>query len=111
MLIEQFKQLLPALRVSEENSQNAERVYRRPDSASWIYFGVLPYLDLKLWAQVEGVQIPNRVFADAIFPPGEGGEEVVRKTTSKIADQVLTATYLQELAAIAALEIAEQGAE
>lgn len=110
VLIEQFKQMLesrrkPLLKVGIfiENKL-------RPDFEGWAKFGVLPYLDLSTWAELEGVKIPNRVMADAIFPAGEGGEEVVRKTTQKIADEMLTKSHLNKLAAIAAHEIAERNA-
>ena len=56
----------------------------------------------------EGKKIPNRVVADAIFRLGEGGEEVVRKTTQKLASLVLTDSHLQLLASIAAQEIVER---
>ena len=46
--------------------------------------------------------------ADAIFLPGEGGEEVVRKTTAKLARELLTLKHLETLAALAAQEIAER---
>ncbi|SEA50486.1 hypothetical protein SAMN05216411_1111 [Nitrosospira multiformis] len=42
--------------------------------------------------------------ADAIFPPGEGGEETVRKTTSIFVAEVLTPIFLETLWAEAAYE-------
>ena len=108
VLIEQFKQMLESRRkpllkvgISIENKL-------RPDFEGWAKFGVLPYLDLNTWAELEGLTIPNRVMADAIFPVGEGGEEVVRKTTEKIAKEILTKSHLNKLAALAAQEIAER---
>ena len=77
----------------------------------WAKFGILPYLDLNAWAEIEGVKIPNRVMADAIFPVGEGGEEVVRKTTQKIAYEILTESHLNKLAALAAQEISERDSD
>lgn len=102
VLIDDFTRLLESLHkplfpyVSEPSD--------RANFADWIAFGVLPYIDLKLWERETGVKIPNRVMADAIFPPGEGGEEVVRKTTRKIADDLLTDKRLKFLAAIATKE-------
>lgn len=83
----------------------------RPDFVGWAKFGILPYLDLNAWAEIEGVKIPNRVMADAIFPVGEGGEEVVRKTTQKIAYEILTESHLNKLAALAAQEISERDSD
>lgn len=82
--------------------------WRKPDFADWNRFGVLPYLDLRIWGQETGTRISNRVMADAIFLPGEGGEEVVRKTTAKLARELLTLKHLETLAALAAQEIAER---
>lgn len=108
VLIEQFKQMLESIRkpllkvgVSVENKQ-------RPDFEGWAKFGILPYVDLTIWAEIEGVTIPNRVMADAIFLVGEGGEEVVRKTTQKLAEEMLTESHLNKLAALAAYKIAER---
>ena len=70
--------------VPEDSAQ-----FRTPDYREWARVGILQYLDLKAWEKQAEVTIPNRVMADAIFPHGEGGEEVVRKTTAKLADEVL----------------------
>lgn len=111
VLIEQFKQLLMNLRSPLQQAGVFIDNKLRPDFEGWAKFGILPYLDLSTWAKIEGVTIPNRVMADAIFPVGEGGEEVVRKTTQKIADEILTKSHLNKLAALAAYEIAEQNAD
>jgi len=108
VLIEQFKQLLRSLRAPAEGAVYGVQNWRKPKFSDWIGFGVLPYLDLRIWEREAGTQIPNRVMADAIFPPGQGGEEVVRKTTSKLADELLNRRNLETLAALAAGEIAEQ---
>lgn len=106
VLIEQFKQLLSHIRESSKSNVNKHKL----NMESWINFGVLQYLDLSAWAEIEDVKIPNRVMADAIFQVGEGGEEVVRKTTQKLAEEMLTENHLNKLAAIAAHEIAERNA-
>lgn len=108
VLIEQFKRVLNELRSPLQRVGFAIENTRKPDCTDWVRFGVLPYLDLQIWQHEAGVKIPNRVMADAIFPPGEGGEEVVRKTTAKLADDLLTMKHLATLAAIAAHEIAER---
>lgn len=110
VLIEQFKRMLKELREPMQKIGNPPPDLRKPDYSSWIKFGVLPYLDLKIWEMESGATIPNRVMADAIFQPGTSGEEVVRKTTSNIARELLTLQFLETLAALAAHEIAEQDA-
>ncbi len=108
VLIEQFKQLL------QQNRNQLTRVgcvienTEKPNFSAWCEHGVLPYLDLQMWQRETGMKIPNRVMADAIFPPGEGGEEKIRKTTKELAVNLLTRNHLETLAALAAQEIAEQ---
>ena len=106
VLISAFRDALPTLR---------EVVCGRPggpvpsnvklDPAAWIRFAVLPYLDLKQWSLETGSRVTNRVLADAIFPRGDGGEEVARKTTAKLADEVTSEAFLRRLLVAAALEI------
>lgn len=110
LLLEQFKLLLQERRTAQAKSGLDWPAMRKPDYESWVRFGVLPYLDLTIWAHETGVSIPNRVMADAIFPVGEGGEEVVRKTTAKLADELMTRKRLEILASLAAHEIAERNA-
>jgi hypothetical protein len=110
VLIEQFKLFLSEMRSPLKQAGISIDNKLRPDFEGWAKFGILPYLDLNTWAELEGLTISNRVMADAIFPAGEGGEEVVRKTTKKIADEILTESHLNKLAAIAAYEIAERNA-
>ncbi|MEF8730669.1 MAG: DUF6387 family protein [Candidatus Accumulibacter meliphilus] len=108
VLIEQFEQLLKRERRSRTPRVRQPRPSsRRPNFANWISFAVLPYLDLRNWADQNNVSIPNRVMADAIFPAGEGGEEVVRKTTAPLAKELLTDKHLELLSSLAAQEIAE----
>ena len=101
VLVEHFKRLLNDVRAWPRRGPKL-------DYAAWIKFGVLPYLDLSCWQREVGVKIPNRVMADAIFPAGEGGEEVVRKTTAKLAVELLAPSLLELLATVAAREMAEQ---
>ena len=111
VLIEQFRQLLKVLREPLQEVGFTIDNRLRPDFEGWAKFGVLPFLDLTLWAKIESVQIPSRVMADAIFPAGEGGEEVIRKTTKKIAEEVLSKGHLNKLAALAAYEIVERNTD
>ena len=108
VLIEQFERILNERRARMQSVGIPSESSRKHDLSGWHRFGVLPYLDLKIWEREEKVSIPNRVMADAIFPAGEGGEEVVRKTTAKLAFELVTEKRLEILASIAAHEIAEQ---
>jgi hypothetical protein len=99
LIIQQFTSLLKDKRASLD--QNIIKpAKRRPDFDGWVKAGVLPYIDLAYWAQSQGARITNRCMADAIFRHGEGGEEVVRKTTKVMAEQLLdwrVAHYLYAL--------------
>jgi hypothetical protein len=108
VLIEQFKNMLQEQRDATKATGLSIQNYRKPDFTNWINFGLLPYLDLQIWEREENVSIPNRVMADAIFLPGEGGEEVVRKTTEKLAKELLSLRNLETMAALAAYEITER---
>lgn len=114
-LIEHFKQFLKLHRPAEswqdgddEFAYSIKKFNRKPNFDDWCRFGILPYLDLQLWALETDNHIPYRVMADAIYLPGEGGEENVRKTTAPLADMLMTETALDVLASQAALEIAEK---
>jgi hypothetical protein len=103
LLVEQFK-------LAVKRHREIIKKTPRPAFGNWIKSGVLPYLDLKIWEREEGISIPNRVMADAIYPNGEGGEEDVRKTTSKLAsdDELLSLQHLDSLASLARYEKAEK---
>lgn len=90
VLIEQFSRALNSLRdQAPEKFALTNFTARNFDFASWTRFGVLPYIDLRIWGLQVKRAISNRVMADAIFPPGEGGEEMVRKTTEKYAKELI----------------------
>jgi Family of unknown function (DUF6387) len=91
LLIEQFEDSLATLRRMSAIDSPTRLV--RPDFGSWIKHGVLPYLDLSLWAFKMNVTISHRVMADAIFSAGFGSEEMVRKTTSIIADSMTSTSH------------------
>lgn len=109
MLIEQFRDWLDEIRKTM-SSQAGKRRYQRPDFESWIRFGVLPFLDLTIWAKENGLSIPNRVMADAIFEPWMGDSEAVRKTAAPLAMSLLKgsdigrASTLEILAALAGFD-------
>lgn len=108
LLIDQFQDMLKAIRKRNVSSGITAEPTKKIDFDAWCTFAILPYLDLKIWADMESKQIPVRVMADAIFPPGEQGEDTVRKTTIPTAKALLTTKHLATLASAAAQEIAER---
>jgi hypothetical protein len=109
LLIENFIALIREAKAARANDETPPTRFRKPDFTEWVRLGVLPYLDLTMWAQQEKVTIPNRVMADALFPGGEAGEEVVRKTTEKLAGQLLNSDILNTLAVSHTIESTGQG--
>jgi hypothetical protein len=105
VLTSQFKQFLKDRRGPLKQTRSSFIYKQKADFATWQRYGVLPYLDLRMWEREMDVKLPYRVIADAIFPIGDGGEEVVRKTTAKLAKSLLTRKHLEMLAAVAAQEI------
>lgn len=102
LLIRSFAAFIRKIKGSRGINEIEGFRHRKPDFNEWVRLGVLPYIDLKTWEKenIEDVKIPNRVMADAIFPSGEGGEEVVRKTTEKLAYELLNVNMLNILAAL-----------
>lgn len=107
VLIEHFKECLARLR-EHTDTHHVQKYYRKFDTHNWLKYGILPYLDLIIWGKEIDVSIPNRVMADAIYPPGIGGEETVRKTTSELASVLIDQMTLNQLGSEAALEISEE---
>jgi hypothetical protein len=86
LLMEHFAALV---REAKKNRSDDSVRFRTPDFREWHRLGLLPYLDLYIWECEVGTNIPVRVYADAIFSGDEEGEETVRKSTSRIAQQVI----------------------
>ena len=107
ILKQQFSNYLENKR-NKRIKTNFAKNLKRYDLSKLIEYAVLPYIDLSTWATENNCCIPNRVMADAIFPLGEKGEEVVRKTTKKIADEVMNKDYIDFMATIVAHDIAER---
>ena len=105
ILMENFKKIIQRAKALRAKEQIDEWDYRQLDFKEWERIGLLPYLDLQIWAFREEKKITNRVMADAIFSHGEGGEEVVRKTTSKLGEKVLDGAMWQILAGVCFTEM------
>lgn len=103
ILVEQFNQYLSDHR-QKYPQLSEKKQYKYPNFSRWIDFGILPFLDLKIWQLQTSYKIPNRVMADAIFPNGEKGEEIIRKTTQKLTKTVMSYEYLDFFSTIVAQE-------
>ncbi|OGT41400.1 MAG: hypothetical protein A3F13_05345 [Gammaproteobacteria bacterium RIFCSPHIGHO2_12_FULL_40_19] len=107
VLIEQFKKWLLTMR-AEPDMQMKGKAIKQSDLNSWVLYGVLPCLDLKIWEREMSMSIPNRVMADAIYQTGVGGEETVRKTTAPLIEHLLSEKSLNLLGGLISLQKPEQ---
>jgi len=107
ILIDQFKKWLSAIRM-EVNIHTKPKAIKQSDLNLWTLYGVLPYLDLKIWERETTLSIPNRVMADAIYSTGVGGEETVRKTTAPLVEHLLSEKALKQLGGQVVLQKPEQ---
>lgn len=65
-LIEGFKQYVANRR--KEVKSDIQHVFCRSDFIGWANLGILPYFDLQLWSIENNIKIPNRIFANALYP-------------------------------------------
>ncbi|MCY1410335.1 hypothetical protein D9M71_257030 [compost metagenome] len=72
----------------------------RPAYKDWARYGLLPYLDLRIWEMETGNRIPHRIMAEAVGYL-KGGDSF-RKTVPTLADDLMQS--LSELEALAAVE-------
>ena len=108
ILIEQFEIYLRETRKKRQEIISPN-LHKRPSTHKWFEFGVIPYIDLIIWAKEERIHLPYRIIADAIFPDNyEKAEETVRKTTRNWAETILSEPYLSSLALLVAEELFEE---
>lgn len=98
-LTDAFSNWLNEKRATQEN---------RPRRKKWLYekwarYGLLQYLDLKIWEEETGNHIPDRVMAAAISRY-DMGEENLRKTVAPLAKALMSSAA--ELRALASVEAA-----
>lgn len=83
-LIDAFKSWLMNIR-EQEATIDARKKFGQQETRRWMKYGVLPFLDLSLWAKETENSIPYRVMADAILEHCEMDAETVRKTVAPLA--------------------------
>jgi len=108
--MEHFNKWLSDIR-ADLHTEMKSKSFKQSDFNSWALYGVLPYLDLKIWERETNASIPNRVMADAIYLRGVGGEETVRKTTSTMVENILSEKSLNQLAGQVIFEVQKIKAE
>lgn len=98
VLVESFKAWLTETRRA---AGAARSKYHRPAYGRWVSYGLLPYLDLMIWAQDTDIHIPDRIMSAAVSRYDKG-ESSFRKTVVPLAAGLMR--DLSEFRAFAAVE-------
>ncbi|KNH43973.1 DUF6387 family protein [Pseudomonas lini] len=98
VLVESFKAWLAETR---QAAGAARSKYHRPAYDRWASYGLLPFLDLIIWAQDSNMHIPDRVMSAAVSRYDKG-ESSFRKTVVPLAAGLMR--DLSEFRAFAAVE-------
>jgi hypothetical protein len=69
--------------IDQQPRQLSKPLYER-----WPRYGLLAYLDLKLWERVTGNHIPRRLLADALAPLGTD-EDRIKRTVAPLAESLM----------------------
>lgn len=100
LILESFAAWLAEARALK--GQPRDKKFYRPNFGRWMRYGLLPYLDLLIWATETQNHIPDRVMSAAIGSY-DAGESNIRKTVAPLAESLMR--DLSELRALAAIEV------
>ena len=101
VLVEAFEMWLKKTRAKELHAGYELKKRNRPTYKDWGRYGLLPYLDLLIWAEEMGNHIPQRVFSAAVSSY-DRGESAFNKVVAPLAKALMT--DLSELQALASAE-------
>lgn len=89
-ILDDFRHWLSGFRTAIE-VQAPKSNFTEKDFASWCENGVIPYMDLTLWARAEGYSITQNALGEAIFPMEDRADttERIRRTTKPKAERLL----------------------
>lgn len=99
ILISDMKNLLPKWRnelgieAEEIQLNNSWSVVRK----KIIEYNVLPYIDLYLWSNMNGVSIPGGVLAVSLFPDGDKEQFAIAQTIRPFIDRLMTYESLEKI--------------
>jgi hypothetical protein len=88
LLAKHFKRHIQQLRHTSK-AESKESGKKSPNLKTWGRIGILPCMDLLLWAEEERSRIPDSLMANALAPEGDLDEEQVRKTIRPLAMALL----------------------
>lgn len=103
IILDHFEKWLKEVKKNHQQLDRTlrEKRYSEKDSFKWAQSGVLPYLDLTLWAKLEGNAISNRIMENAIFSIEReiNVSEALKVTTIPLAERVLSGEIVDGLEA------------
>jgi hypothetical protein len=88
LLAKHFMRHVQELRCSSKG-KSKESGKKSPDLKTWERTGLLPCMDLLLWAEENRSRIPDSMIANALAPEVDLDEEQVRKTLRPLATELL----------------------
>ncbi len=100
VLVEDFKVWLTLAR-EQLSMSPPPRKFTRRHFKKWSDYQILPYLDLNIWSNQEGVTITNNLMGEAIFPHEDEVDttEKVRQTIAPLAEKLVSTEIIYSLAA------------
>lgn len=99
ILLSSFKKWLANQRATS-GYELSKRTYTKSILRRWATNQVLAYIDLSYWAKIQRVEIPHWLMGEALFSKYQGDKiDRVRKTTKKIADEILHPACLYGMSA------------
>ena len=109
LLIEAFKLTLREIRDRKQKLLvPSVSKKQNPNFKELIEASVLPYIDLLIWQVETETKITDEQLATALFPVGEKDAGTIRKTTAKLAREMLDPIHLATLGAQAASKVKER---
>lgn len=100
VLIEDFRVWLTQARRQLSKVPSTGKSTRK-QFKKWSDYQILPYLDLSIWALLEGITITHRLMGEAIFPSEDEVDttEKVRQTVAPLAEKLVSTEGIYSLAA------------
>ena len=97
-LVESFREWVKNKKSSRSVPFHDKTKFSALDLKRWHKYAVLPYFDLKFWAEFVGVHIPDFLYVRALFGHMQGDiDGMFRKNTKRLEKQVMTQGCLDQL--------------
>ncbi len=99
-LIDQFQEVLVSAREPKDVTQG-KQFYGEKDFARWHKYGVIPFIDLTMWADANNVNIAQHLMGDVLFPNELKTDttQTIRQTVKPLVEKLLKTETLNTLVA------------